>query len=64
MKITDVYNSMKTEQKYPDAWKHKVVSFVKSATRIVGYALLPVSITYATIVLVLSEVIGIYEEMV
>lgn len=50
--------------KYPDAKKHQIVSFIKSGIRIVGYAFLPFSLEIAAIVLILSEVIGIYEELV
>lgn len=50
--------------KYPDAKKHQIVSFIKSGIRIVGYAFLPFSLEVAAIVLILSEVIGIYEELV
>jgi|TARA_R100001443_G_scaffold114997_1_gene131912 hypothetical protein len=49
---------------YPDAKKHQVVSFIKSAIRIVGYCLIPINLFSAAIVLVLSEVVGIIEELV
>ena len=48
----------------PNQKWHKIVSFIKSGVRIVGYALLPFSLVYATIVLILSEIIGIVEELV
>jgi hypothetical protein len=51
-------------QKYPDAKKHQIVSFIKSAVRIVGYGLLFVSIPLAAIVLIGSEAIGVLEELV
>ena len=50
--------------KQPDPKLHQQVSFLKSAVRIVGYILLPFSITTAMLALVLSEVIGIFEELV
>jgi hypothetical protein len=50
--------------KYPNAKKHFYVSILKSAVRIGGYALLPFNIIAATIVLIISELIGIIEEMV
>ena len=53
-------NSMKQ----PDPKLHQQVSFIKSAVRIVGYILLPFNITTAMLALVLSEVIGIFEELV
>tara|TARA_R110001632_G_scaffold107392_1_gene217022 strand:+ start:324 stop:479 length:156 start_codon:yes stop_codon:yes gene_type:complete len=50
--------------KQPDPKLHQQVSFLKSAVRIIGYILLPFSITTAMLALVLSEVIGIFEELV
>ena len=49
---------------YPDAKKHQIISFIKSGIRILGYGFLPFNLAIATIILILSEVIGIYEEMV
>ena len=49
---------------YPDAKKHQIISFIKSAIRIFGYLLIPFSLMWATIILVLSEVVGIFEELV
>ena len=49
---------------YPDAKKHQIISFIKSGIRILGYALIPFSLVWATIVLVLREVVGILEELV
>jgi hypothetical protein len=48
----------------PDQRKHQIVSFIKSGVRIVGYCLLPIDMMSAAIVLVVSELIGIVEEMV
>ena len=53
-----------TRVKYPDAKKHQIISFIKSGIRIFGYILLTVDITTAITVLVLSEVLGIFEELV
>ena len=50
--------------KYPDAKKHQLISFIKSGVRIFGYILLTVDITSAVIVLILSEALGIFEELV
>ena len=50
--------------KYPDAKKHFYVSILKSLVRIGGYVLLPFNIVVACMVLIISELIGIYEEMV
>ena len=54
----------KSKTKYPDAKKHQLISFVKSAIRIMGYGLLVVDIFAAVSVLILSEAIGIIEELV
>ena len=50
---------------YPDAKKHQIVSFIKSGVRRAGYVLLAADMLVAcAVVLILSEVIGIYEELV
>ena len=49
---------------YPDAKKHQIISFVKSAIRIIGYIYLPFNIWAAAGLLIMSEVVGIYEELV
>ena len=49
---------------YPDAKKHQLVSFVKSAIRLLGYVLLLFNLEVAVGVLVVSELIGIAEELV
>jgi hypothetical protein len=48
----------------PDPKLHQALSFTKSAIRILGYAALPFNLALATIILILSEVIGIVEELV
>ena len=50
--------------KHPDPKKHQLVSFIKSAVRIVGYFVIPFSLPLAAGVLILSEAIGIIEELV
>tara|TARA_Y100000592_G_scaffold47041_1_gene74744 strand:- start:716 stop:913 length:198 start_codon:yes stop_codon:yes gene_type:complete len=55
---------IKDNFEHPDAKKHQLVSFVKSAIRLVGYTLLLVNLEVAVGVLILSEVIGIIEELV
>jgi hypothetical protein len=52
------------ENKGPDPKKHQLVSFIKSAVRIVGYFIIPFSLPLAAGVLILSEAIGIIEELV
>ena len=49
---------------YPDAKKHKIISFIKSGIRIFGYALLPFHLVASVIFLILSEVVGVIEELV
>ena len=56
--------SPKQPQNYPDAKKHQIVSFIKSGIRILGYILIPFSLPWAAGILVLSEVVGIIEELV
>ena len=48
----------------PNQKWHKIISFIKSGVRILGYALLPFNLVVATIVLIFSEIIGIVEELV
>ncbi len=48
----------------PDQRLHQLVSFFKSGVRIVGYFFIPFNLVAATALLILSEVIGIIEEMV
>lgn len=42
---------------------HQQISFLKSAIRISGYCLLPISMILAATVLVVSEIVGIVEEI-
>ena len=49
---------------YPDAKKHQLVSFIKSIIRIFGYTLIPFDLVWAASILVVSEFIGIIEELV
>lgn len=48
----------------PNQKRHKIVSFIKSGVRIIGYGFIPFNLTIACVVLIFSEVIGIIEEMV
>tara|TARA_R110000803_G_scaffold61714_1_gene121713 strand:- start:366 stop:629 length:264 start_codon:yes stop_codon:yes gene_type:complete len=57
------YPKQKLKQQ-PDANLHQKISFIKSGVRIIGYAFLPFSLVTATILLILSELIGIIEELV
>ena len=49
---------------YPDAKKHQIVSFIKSGIRILGYCFIPFSLVVSPILLILSEIVGIIEELV
>lgn len=51
-------------QKIPDPKLHQRISFFKSGIRIAGYIFLPFSLEIAAGVLILSEIIGIIEELV
>tara|TARA_B100000780_G_C21037167_1_gene416003 strand:+ start:302 stop:469 length:168 start_codon:yes stop_codon:yes gene_type:complete len=55
---------MKNNQKQPDARLHQQISFFKSGVRIVGYLFIPFNLVTATALLILSEIIGIIEELV
>lgn len=50
--------------KMPNQKWHQIISFVKSSIRIFGYVMLVVNIPVAMGILVVSEVIGIIEELV
>ncbi len=53
-----------SKQELPDARLHQLISFIKSGIRIVGYIFIPFNLIIATGLLVLSEVVGIVEELV
>ena len=55
---------MKNLDKLPDPKKHQIISFVKSGVRILGYIFIPFDLGAAVTLLVVSEAIGILEEMV
>jgi hypothetical protein len=48
----------------PDPSLHQLISFLKSAVRITGYAALTYGIGLGVFILILSELIGIIEELV
>ncbi len=60
----DLEKDRKNLENMPDQKKHQIVSFVKSGIRLLGYGLLLYSLEFAVGVLILSEVIGIVEELV
>jgi len=53
-----------TKQELPDAKKHQQISFIKSGIRILGYIFIPFNIDVAVTLLIVSEVVGIAEELV
>ena len=48
----------------PDQKWHRIVSFIKSGIRILGYCFIPFNLITATILLIVSEGVGIFEELV
>ena len=48
----------------PDQKLHQQISFFKSGVRIIGYLFIPFSLVTATALLILSEIVGIIEELV
>ena len=57
-------NSLLPAQEHPDAKLHQTISFIKSGIRILGYICLLFSLGWAVAFLILSEVVGIIEELV
>ena len=55
---------MKNLEKLPDPKKHQIISFVKSGIRILGYIFIPFDLGAAVTLLVVSEAVGILEELV
>ena len=55
---------MKNLDKLPDPRLHQIVSFVKSGVSLLGYVFIPFNPFVAMGVLLVSELIGIYEEVV
>lgn len=53
-----------SKQELPDARKHQIISFIKSGIRLLGYITLCYSLDTAVGLLILSEGIGIIEELV
>ena len=49
---------------YPDAKRHQLISFIKSGIRIIGYCFIPFNLITAMLILIVSEAIGILEELV
>lgn len=68
MKYTSKMKDFSSKPEYlkdmPDQKLHKITSFIKSSVRIAGYGFIPFDLTIACVVLIISEVVGIIEEMV
>lgn len=60
----EYYKSDKDLDKMPNQKWHQIISFIKSGVRIVGYCFIPYNLIAATILLVVSELIGVIEEIV
>jgi len=58
--VREDFNTMK----HPDPKLHQLVSFLKSAVRISGYVALFWSVSLGAVILIISELIGIIEELV
>ena len=50
--------------KHPDPKKHLLFSLIKSVIRILGFLFIPLDLVIATVLLVISELVGIAEELV
>ena len=55
---------VKNIDQMPDQKWHRRISFIKSGIRIAGYALIPFNLITATSLLIVSEIVGIIEELV
>ena len=65
IKTTEEHEGIKIKgHKIPDPRKHQIVSFIKSAVRIGGYIFIPFNLELAALILILSEMIGVAEELV
>ena len=56
--------ALKNNKQLPDAEWHQKISFVKSGVRILGYIFIPFNISVAVTLLIVSEAVGIIEELV
>ena len=59
-----IMSDNRPKQELPDARKHQLVSFLKSGIRILGYIFIPFNISVAVTLLIVSEAVGIIEELV
>ena len=55
----------KKQEKYPDAFHHKMISFLKSGIRLIGFLYLSTGNFYiAGMILAFAEIFGVLEEVV
>ena len=57
-------STVKHIDQMPNQKWHRRVSFIKSGIRILGYCFIPFNLITATILLIVSEGVGIFEELV
>ena len=62
--VEPVLPKEKNLEKMPNQKWHQIISFIKSGVRILGYALLVINLPAAMAVLIISEAIGVVEELV
>jgi hypothetical protein len=62
--MSEINKKPKPIQNIPDPKKHQIISFIKSGIRILGYFTLPFNLLIGAGVLILSEIVGVYEELV
>jgi len=55
---------IKNINQMPDQKWHRIISFIKSGIRILGYCFIPFNLLMATFFLLVSEVVGVIEELV
>ena len=55
---------MEKNIKFPNPKKHQLISFIKSGIRILGYVFILINLQIAVGLLIISEIIGIFEELV
>ena len=55
---------VKNIDQMPDQKWHRRISFLKSGIRIIGYVFIPFNLLTATVLLIVSEAVGIVEELV
>ena len=57
-------NKQNTLNNIPDPRLHQIISFIKSGVRILGYIFLPFNLGVGVTLLIVSEAVGIVEELV